>query len=262
MRKFIKNVLVFIVIYLLLVQVNYLLTPYYWGNKTYAEKINYLELNQNIDNSKIFYFGSSRIYRHLNPVIIDSVLNYNSVSRLKSFNLGTDGNFNPESFYLYEKFLESEVSKNTKVAILEVTDIKKNNWEDLLNERSYYYQNLSTYQYLIKSFYKDINESKKQRLFMSLKNTALFFVKLIKPPNYKKISQYNKCFPENINGFYSLEEELNETTDPVIFKDLSRRVNEISNDYKYLCRKREIASNSYLALDEGKGDLNLEVLKK
>lgn len=97
MKRFVIEVLFF---GLLLVGTLWLLkqsVPFYWGNQVVAEKIEHvLEEDRSFD---AFFVGSSKTYRHINPIIFDEL------SGQRTFNLGAPGTFALEVDYLLDHFI-------------------------------------------------------------------------------------------------------------------------------------------------------------
>ena len=75
--------------------------PYYYGNELFAKKLAYYNKHQ--ENYNTVIFGSSRMYRQVIPDLLDSILIQDNIS---SFNFASQACFNPESYYLYENFIE------------------------------------------------------------------------------------------------------------------------------------------------------------
>lgn len=88
MKKLIKNILLLSFILLLCSLIFKLFLPFYWGDITQATKFEYYKKNSS--NFNAVYLGGSLEYRHLDPAIIDSIVNKNGIE-LHSYNLGIDG---------------------------------------------------------------------------------------------------------------------------------------------------------------------------
>jgi len=117
MTKFLKRIILFFIILLLLVNVIQTIPPYYWANPAFAAKIKYLEENQ--EEYDTYFFGSSHIYRQISPVVFD---NFSNLS-IKSYNLGAPATFVPETYYLLENFLKQSDSVNNKYIFVELQGI-------------------------------------------------------------------------------------------------------------------------------------------
>ena len=114
MRKFLRRIVVFALPFFLLCVVKKAITPHQLGDSLHAEKLVHFQQNQDYYNTVLF--GSSRIYRHINPAVLDTSLAERGV---RSFNFATPSTMNPESYYLFEKFLEGLEKNQVRYAILE-----------------------------------------------------------------------------------------------------------------------------------------------
>ena len=142
MKKFLKKILLYLFIYLVISKIIFLFIPYHWGNPWYSSKIRYLENNKKY-NYNTYFFGSSRIYRQINPIEFDSVFNEKfKGENIKSFNLGAPATFPPQSYYLYENFLESNLANDVRYCFLELDNISDINDDLMHQERSNYWLNL------------------------------------------------------------------------------------------------------------------------
>jgi len=117
MKQFIKRVCLFLLIPLVLsLGFNLIVNPYY-GNAQYNTKLNYFNQNKSDYNSVVF--GSSRLYRHFNTKLFDSLTNDN----IKSFNLAAPGTYNPEAYFLYDEFLKKVNHNTIKYAFIELQSL-------------------------------------------------------------------------------------------------------------------------------------------
>lgn len=105
MRLFIIKILLFITVIVSVNQVILFVAPYWWGNNMLREKMPYFYENQ--DKYNTVFLGSSRIFRHVIPNTFDSFVNKRGYD-MRSFNLGTAGAANPETFYILRKLLKQE----------------------------------------------------------------------------------------------------------------------------------------------------------
>ena len=114
--------------------------PYAYGNKLYLDKVQ----NCSSKNVNTVFFGSSRLYRHAAPKIIDSILKEKNII---SYNLATRGCYNSQTYYLYENFLENETNSKIKYALVELQPIGQiPSTSSNLNE-SNYFLSLGNYKY-------------------------------------------------------------------------------------------------------------------
>lgn len=80
--------------------------PFYWGNKMFAQRINYIK--QSGQDFNCFLFGSSITHRHIIPNLL------NGKTQLKTYNLGTSSQFKLETNYLIENLLNNNFIKIDK----------------------------------------------------------------------------------------------------------------------------------------------------
>jgi len=207
MVLFIKNIFKFIVVGLLLIILPIFFIDNYYGNDHFQVKHNYFWHKASPKKINTVFFGSSRICRQLNPMIFDSLLSDYSIS---SFNFASPATYNPESFYLYEKFLSEIDNKKIKYAFIEfqvVTDIALKN---ILTERASYWMNFNNVNFATK-YYLNSVEKKTSKI----KNIANYYMTfLYKIFSIKKLKYINhkednlKFLGRHEDGFYSLEQEM------------------------------------------------------
>lgn len=75
--------------------------PYYWGNVNLNTKLEFLKEKKITPN--IYFIGSSVTFRQVMPTLFDSIANKNG----RSFNLGVDGTFAPQTYFLLEHLIET-----------------------------------------------------------------------------------------------------------------------------------------------------------
>ncbi|MFN8295750.1 MAG: hypothetical protein U0T69_06110 [Chitinophagales bacterium] len=117
MKKLIKNILLLSSILLLISLIFKFILPFYWGDTTQATKFEYYKKNSNKFNA--VYLGGSLEYRHLDPVIIDSIAKKNGID-LHSYNMGIDGHGIIQQMTDLEGILKIE-NPNLKYVFLSVS---------------------------------------------------------------------------------------------------------------------------------------------
>ncbi len=214
MKKFIKRSLGFILLILMLgITLNFFLRESkYWGNREYNWKIKQYKKG----NYNAVLFGTSRIYRGINPLMLDSLINQDSIGQgIKSFNLATHASWFNETFYLYDQFLnDTSLSAGVKTVFMEYQNIMSINPKKLVDEKIIYYQNLDHYRFILKfNFYEVLRQPKK--IFTSAYSINAFsFVSFINLTNLKRISTklYEKDPPEhesiNERGYLGFDETI------------------------------------------------------
>ena len=114
MSKFLRKLLVFALPVMALAIIKKAMTPYHFGDTLHAQKLAHFQSNQALYNT--VFFGSSRVYRHINPAVFDAAL---SEQEVRSFNFATPSTMNPESYYLYEEFLKELKPGQIRYVVLE-----------------------------------------------------------------------------------------------------------------------------------------------
>lgn len=223
MYKYLKKILLLFLLAFAIVKIISVFMPYHYGNVWYSAKMN--NLNKVDKKFNTFFFGSSRFYRQVNPVLFDQEI---SDCKVKSYNLAAPATFCPQNYYLLENFLDSEPELNieTKFCFIELMDVDTISPKLLHQERTNYFLNTRYFTFALNSIKSNRNLSKFEK-YKSIKkyltsfiekqlNLGHFSQQLIKP-NY-----YNEDYV-GINGFYPLETELEQTLDLNIKNNLIKR---------------------------------------
>ena len=106
--------------------------PYYEGNRQFELKRAFYFENE--DRYNTLFMGSSRTFRHINPVAFDNILD----STFKSFNMGAVGTRNPELYYLAEHFIEELDSGSVEFLFLELTPLFTQEFDPDIVRMNYY----------------------------------------------------------------------------------------------------------------------------
>ncbi len=144
MKQFLRNIFWFGLILLIGLSIKKMVTPFYLGNSAFKAKVKSFQKTSQHYNTIVF--GSSHSYRQFNPSIFDSLMtDYN----LSTYNIATAGTFNPESYYLYEHFLETLDKDAIKYAFLELKPLNFYDWENTNTTRGSYWNTTSTLYYAL-----------------------------------------------------------------------------------------------------------------
>lgn len=141
MRRFIYKLILFGSLFLVILLSQKVLdnyTPWYWGNEQIYTKLDYLSDKHTAYDA--YFIGSSRTYRNTNPVVFDSI------TGLKSFNVGTAGTRPPELYLVVDHFIAQKTKNGPKQYLLvELTAIDEGplNNENLI--RQTYWVNTDSY---------------------------------------------------------------------------------------------------------------------
>lgn len=183
----------------------------YAHNKRFATK--YVHYKQSENQYNTLFIGSSRIYREINPAIIDSTL---AEFNFKSYNLGASATFIPESYYLFERLLENKSydasPRYVFLELNEITSIKFVNW---FTPQSYYYLDS---RYLSLVWNQAMNDPdmnlwmKAERIYPYLQGYLLKLLFILPRWNIKPDSSV--FLGPHQNGYYPLELELQQNETP------------------------------------------------
>jgi hypothetical protein len=163
----------------------------FYGNGEARLKIEYYTKNATKYNTLIF--GSSRMYRHINPTLLDSATSH----KIKAYNLASGGTFFSESLY---QFHQTPIDKNIKYVIFELQDLMpfENN---AYSEKILYYHDIPTTSFEVKYHLKNKDWNS---LFLTLTNfvSNIFYFKKL---NRQEL--YHTEFLTFNNGYFPLEKD-------------------------------------------------------
>lgn len=208
MKSYLKMFFIGLVGYLLAVQLPEMFLPFYWGNEGLVSKMRHIERQSPPANT--FFIGASSVYRQINPAVFDSL------TGLKSFNLGYAGIFNPELYPLAEKIIENlpDGTKNVFVETQSLQPLANLNTETV---RAQYNQTTATYWQAIEHILKNSRHDTGVK-FTSVRNFATAWLRdLFKIDLWRvgakavftgKLPDDPLCLGKNLDGFFSLTENL------------------------------------------------------
>ena len=234
MKQFLIKISVFIVLYLVLNQFFLFFSSYHWGNPWYTSKIQYLE-SKNVQLPNTYFFGSSRVYRQINPSIFDKLYNEALNDKRRSFNLGAPATFCPQTYYLYENFIKSEIANDVDLVFMELMPVNIISENLMLQERTTYWQNISDLKFVLESLRNNSNLAVEER-FKGAKDYAicyaynLFDINHLRDKALKKNEVNFEYIGANSNGYYSLDYHLEIEKDEKIRNDLIQRKIAITTD--------------------------------
>lgn len=217
MKKFVKNIFFFVIPFMFLLLIKkitfaYILreskTAYALGESLFTSKLHYYQNNQKSFNT--VFFGSSRIYRHVNPIIFDSVL---VEKKICSFNFGTPSTVNPEVYFLYENFIKRIKNTQVKYAIIELSHFN-NSIKNANTTKGSYWLTISNFTYCLEYivYSSDSTIQKIRKTLACLEGILynLFDFNILKETTLTKNI--------GINGFYPVEKELSDANSEVLKK--------------------------------------------
>lgn len=208
MKKFRKKLMLFALGLIGIFIVKNLLTPYYLGNPQFATKLDYFKSHDDKNYNTVF-FGSSTLYRHVNTTLFDSILREQN---LKSFNFATGGTYNPETFYLYNKFIGRKNKHNIKYAFIELQALDPIGFQNVYTTRKSYWNN-TTYFNFATNYINNSNFDiqKKSKYFKIYAGTfAYSFLDFKILNNFFEINNQLNRNRVGRDGFYPLTKDMNE----------------------------------------------------
>ena len=222
--------------------------PYYWGNKGWRTKMNYIYSNDL--NINTVFIGSSRTQMHIIPTIFDSITNHET----NSFNLGYGSTSAEETLHFTENLIQGEFAKNKlKNIFVEVRPIWFNP-ENIFTSRSKYILDYSEYSFL-KNYYAKTNYSYAAADFRKAYIEKILGIGIIKEMiEYHVFESHTKkndfLLGKEKNGFINHKQ--------AIQKDkLNKKLREASLNYqktaKNLIARTNFARKSYNNLADIKG---------
>ncbi len=236
MRKFILKILLFAALlsFVLLLADRHL--PYYWGNEGLVSKMNKVIADEYRYDT--YFVGSSRMYRHIQPSLFDSLNN----GKTRSFNLSYSGTKPPETYHFLKHFIE-ECSDDTKYIFLElnmITDLAEVNRNSL---RAKYCLDFPTY----KTAFMACMQNK--RYGIAWNYTISYLSSIWKMGMLESIWKFNgkTNYPQALgpygDGYYGLDEEKVDagTTDSTFIK----RLDNFFKDTTVLTKRYEATIKEY-----------------
>lgn len=261
MKSFVKRLFLFFLIYVAFSLVISFFTPYHWGNPWFSSKIQFLEKNHKTEYNT-FFFGSSRVYRQIDPEVFDSTFNSISKEKINSFNLGAPATFNPQSYYLFEKVLNSELSKNSKYCFIELMEVDLLSDYFMHEERTTYWQNLSDILFVGESIYYNKHIGFKRKLKAALNYSISYLEKVLHlghfgnqmiKPNYYD----DKYIGSNMNGFFSIDYDFKTTKDKAVKNNLYERKQSILENPEIIENRKKNIVNCHNNISNNYDKVNL-----
>jgi len=105
------------------------------GNEIYFEKLNTFKTK--FTNHNTIFLGSSGLYRHIDPILFDSLVN-KETKGIDSYNLGVCGMGYPEDIFLLEKLIQ-EPNLNLENIIITLDPLRPAGINQFQHRTFYYY---------------------------------------------------------------------------------------------------------------------------
>lgn len=205
MKSFIIKTLAFTIILLSLLILKYKFTPYYRGDSVFA--IKHEHFFQSKAKYNTVFFGSSRVYRHVDVGLFDEVMND---YKLNTFNFAAPATFNPEIYFLYSNFLNEIDSGQIKFAFIEMQELNIISNENVHTTKASYWNNYESLNfalnYLSNSNFQHVNKLGMYKVFLSSFVYKFYDFDIVS----SNLKSRNKTLYKKIglDGFYPLDQEL------------------------------------------------------
>jgi len=219
------------------------LTPWYWGSELIAQKRNSINKNQEAYNT--LFIGSSRVYRHVDPVVVDSFTKGNLNTR--SYNFGINWLFAPESFFVYDQLLHTE-KMNFKYVIIELSKIRSVDYSNLHTTRTTYFYDNQNYIFSIKSILYS-NFSIGEKIYLSGIHTLSYIDHVINLGYFTDAIAFSDSISHmelTTNGYEPLSgaEKINAE------ENIMSRHRAFLNDTSVVSKRKQISESKFRKYDE------------
>lgn len=209
MKKFIKRLSFFFFLLFIMLVLKKVLTPYYIGNVYFKPKLEYFKENYKKEKFNTVFFGSSRIYRHVNSSLLDSLMGN---EKIKSYNFATVGTYNPESYFLYDNFINNLNDTNIEYAFLELQSLNHLTEKNLTTTQGNYWNSIKYLSYSV-NYILSTEKNKLDKLELIGKYVKSYFYSFFDVKIFKNYSMDTKNTKRRMGeqGFYTLDEDLRYT---------------------------------------------------
>lgn len=232
MKNFIKRILVFTLFLIVFFIAKKFFTPYYIGDRTIYAK--YTDISEHDEQFNTIFFGSSRLYRHINSHQLDSLMSNTNYS---TYNFAAPGTFNPAVYYVYENFINSNQIKTVNLAFIELQSLSHYSESNCTTTKASYWNNsrylFFSFKYIYNSQY---SRAKKRELYSCYLKSYLYsfydfslLINLFRPINMNEVGE---------NGYLSLENAMYVMSEN---SELKERWNDFHSDTTELSDRIEAA---------------------
>jgi hypothetical protein len=255
-REFTLKGLLFVVILITVNEIIDSMMPYYWGNPWYGTKVMYLETLSEDELPNTYFLGSSRVYRQINPAIFDSTYEAVTGEEIRSFNLGAIGTFAPQTYYLYDKFLESDLAEHTDYFFLELTNIDGIGNEILFQERNTYWHDFEEFRFSYNAVLDNPNIGKQERREILTSYLKSLLGQLFNVGHYRNQVSGSNYYDEfylgpNKDGYLSLDFDVANNTDTTFTGALENRMIDLQQDSTVLGKRARDNNANLVFKNEG-----------
>ncbi|QNL20557.1 hypothetical protein HZR84_00850 [Hyphobacterium sp. CCMP332] len=206
MIAFLQKFLLFLFVLLLLSIAVRNTIPYALENEEFNKKLQTYKALKKTKDINTLFFGSSRIYHHISPEVYDRLMaDYKSAS----YNFSLPGTFNPESYFLLEKFLEKDVKDSElDLIIIELQSFNNLYSRNIFSHKASYWNNFPYYYYAL-NFIINSNLPLPEKTKLLIKYSISFIYRL---SSYPKLFQKQKTTKlgdsRTTTGFVSIDDQI------------------------------------------------------
>ncbi|MGB5982872.1 MAG: hypothetical protein WBG46_12070 [Nonlabens sp.] len=240
MKIFLKRLVLFFSLLMAILVLKKIFTPYFLGNVYFKPKLEYYNKNYETKDYNTVFFGSSRIFRHINPNVLDSIM---SDENIETFNFGTVGTYNPESYFLYENFINNQADEKIDYAFLEIQALNDIDAKNLATTKGNYWNSIEFLNFAI-NYISDTNksDSEKSDLMARYFKSHLYSYFDVKIFKHYSMDTKNTARRMGSDGFYSLDDDLEETPNNRV---LNQRRENFLADTEVLKERRQSVLDIY-----------------
>jgi hypothetical protein len=256
MKKLLLNILLMLLILFLgsiiLNEVVYgklKITPWYSGSELIQQKRNRILKSDNKYNTLLI--GSSRVYRQIDPAILDSATA--GKANTQSYNFGINWLFSPETFYVYEQLVNNE-KLNFKFVVIELSKIPSVDYSNLHTTRTTYWYNWKLYNFVINTVWH-ANFSLGEKVYLSGIHTISFIDKLINLGYLTNAIAFNdkqtfKQISFSDNGYEPLSKSEKNSGGAFAEENAGGRRQVFLSDTSVVTKRKAISKNKFQKYDD------------
>ncbi len=233
------------------------LTPYYWGDKLIIEKRN-SALHRKPD---VIFFGSSMVYRQVNPEVFDSLVAARTGQPIQSFNFGINWLASSELIHLADNFI-SESDSKPEYVFLELQRIKMVNYKNYLTTRIIYWYSPQMYAFTVNAIvhsrmplYSKAGQFISHTINFTGNQINLgYFTEALRFRSESEKTGFYRTPQETGNGFLSLEAENKKLLESGVNPE---RLNRFLKDTTAVTARQKASLTAFRHFEENPEDLKI-----
>ena len=197
MKLFISKLLIFVFLPILAIALKANFIPYNLGNPEFSAKLRSFETEPLAFNT--IAFGSSRIFRGLNPDQLDQL----NDQKTRTYNFATGGTYNPEAYYLYRNALSNFEAGEIDFAFVELQELNPLSSYNAQTTKGSYWNTGTTLSYCRQYLAHLPNNNERRELTKNYETSFLF--RLCDFNSLKYLIDHRK-FLSGHNGYHPLDD--------------------------------------------------------